>query len=105
MRIFGQARSRVQYNSATTRGTSLDRFVGEAQGDQGYGMGGLKLCAIRDCPENLEKKFNSGANRTDIPSAFGPPSVDKKLGPVRFSLADEVFSWMRNKGESLFRKD
>lgn len=100
--IFGTAKTPAKYISRSTRYASLDGFTGGAQGEQGY-PGGISLSPCHGA-EDLEDKFQSGANRTDLPSAYGPASVDRKLGKKRMSLADEILAWSRRGGEILFRK-
>lgn len=101
LKICDEAQLPVKYNQRSTNKVSLDLFAGDALGDQGYGGG-----ADKDpfhSSEDLEAKFQSHVNRNDLVSRYGPRSVDRKLGKQRQSLADEVFAWMRNKGESLFK--
>lgn len=90
-----------EYTSTKTRFASLQGFLGGAEINENQSP-------IEKMPhdenENLEAKFNSGANRTDIPRMWGHPDVIRKLGNKSLSLANEIRSWRRNGGEPLYRK-
>lgn len=102
-RICGLSKSPKagEYTSASTRFASLQGF-----------MGGAEITERQDKPmkmphdesENLEAKFNSGSNRTDIPRMWGHPDVIRKLAGKSLSLANEIRAWRRNGGEPLYRK-
>lgn len=92
MKIWGRSKGPVKYSSAKTRVTSLDRFLGGAQGDEVWS--GLDLSGPKDAC-NLEDKFQSGVNRTDCPSAWGALAVDRRVANVKFSLLDEISGWLR----------
>lgn len=95
-RIFGPSKEPLKYSSAETRSTSLHSFMGIAAGDE---------VQKGHCPtpydnrENLELKFRSGVNRSDIPSAFGPTNWDRRIADKKPSLASEIFSFVRYRGE------
>ncbi len=95
-KIFGKSSTPLKYSSAETRSTSLQPFMGDAAGDEKQ----EGPCFFPyDNRENLELKFKSGANRTDLPSAYGPVSIGRRIADKKTSLASEMFSWIRNRGE------
>lgn len=97
MKLFDKAKP-VRYNSVPTRFVSLDPFMGGAQGkDMVSGFNPMPF----EVSNNLEQKFNSGVNRTDMPSAWGYPNVTRKLARDKFLLANDIQAWRRNKGEPL----
>lgn len=95
-KLFGKTKGGVKYTSKNTRGSSLQGFMGGAEFTEKNN--GLEKLPI-DNPENLEAKFNSGVNRTDMPSSWSYPSVDYKLADRRLGLAEAIQGWRRNKGE------
>ncbi len=95
-KMFGKSKTPLKYSSATTRSTSLQGFLGDAAGEEKQEV----PCEVPyDIRENLELKFRSGANRTDIPSAYGPVNIGRTIADKRPSLASEMYSWLRNRGE------
>lgn len=90
-----------EYSSTKTRFASLQGFMGGAEINENNSP--LEKMP-HDENENLEAKFNSGANRTDVPRMWGHPDVIRKLGNKHLSLANEIRAWRRNGGEPLYRK-
>ena len=88
-----------KYSSTPTRNTSLQFFMGGAEINEHHEHNPDPT----NQPENLEAKFNSGVNRTDVPRMWGHPSVDRYFGTSRkLSLAQDVKNWRRQKGEPLY---
>lgn len=100
-RIFGPSAKPVQYASNATRFISMDVLLGGAEFQEHHD---LPVTLPIDSHENLEARFNSGVNRTDIPRMWGYPAVDRKLGEKRFSLADELDGWRRINGMPVHKK-
>lgn len=75
-KIFGKTMKRVRYSSDPTRYASLQGFLGGAELNE-VNRGPKKL-PVDEC-RNLERVFNSGVNRTDIPSRYGPARVIHRL--------------------------
>lgn len=97
IRLF-QFRKPIKYSSARSRFANLDAFQAGAQLNDEWPV--VEKLPI-DGREDLEAKFKSGVNRTDIPRMWGHPSVDRKLGNKTMSLANEIQTWRRKKGEPL----
>lgn len=102
-RICGLSKSPKagEYTSTSTRFASLQGFTG-----------GAEITEVQEMPaqmphdesEDLEAKFNSGVNRSDIPRMWGHSDVIRKLGNKSLSLANEIRAWRRNGGEPLYKK-
>lgn len=90
----------VKYSSVDTRYTSLQHFMGGAEGNE-INRPPMKLPI--DNNEDLEIKFNSGVNRTDIPRMWGYPNVGRRLAKTKLELANDIKSWRREKGEVLYK--
>lgn len=101
MKIFQVRKNGISYDSNPTRHLSLDNLMGGAQFREIN-----EACPLNpgEMKEDLEARFNSGVNRTDCPRMWGHPSVDRKLGPKRSFLSEEIASWRRQNGEPLYRK-
>lgn len=95
-KLLGRSKKPVQYSSASTRGTSLQAFMGGAEINETHSA---PFVLPIDNPGHRELFFNSGVNRTDLPSAYGPPNVHKTLANKKFDLGKELFSWIRYRGE------
>lgn len=97
-RLFGKRTKPIQYTSNRTRFMSLQSTMGGAElNDTRPTM----LPQPYETAENLEQRFNSGANRTDMPRMWGYPNVVRHIGPIETSLSNEIRSWRRQKGEPL----
>lgn len=101
MKIFGIRTKPVQYSSTPTRFFSAQDYMGGAEGQETYDM--IQPLPI-DSTEDLEAKFKSGVNRTDIPRMWGHPSVDRKLAEKKMLLANDMAGWRRQNGEVLYKK-
>jgi hypothetical protein len=97
-KLWGRSAKPLKYSSAPTRATSMQAFMGGAEGKEDFPVP-EKLAIDDTACVDWELFYNSGVNRTDIPSAYGPPNVDKRLGNKRLPLANDLFTWKRNKGE------
>ena len=97
MRLFQIRNKPAKYSSVRTRFMNLDAFQAGAELNGSFEVEKLPI----DGREDLEAKFNSGVNRTDVPRMWGHPSVDRKLGDKTMSLANEIKGWRRSKGEPL----
>lgn len=101
MKLFGKRDKPVKYISDRTRFFSADVYLGGAQFNE---VNDTPMPLPIDEVRNLEHKFNSGVNRTDVPRMWGHPSVDRHLAGRQLELANEVRDWRRNKGEPLWKK-
>lgn len=90
-----------KYSSNKTRFVSLQGFMGGAEIEEEQPQ---PLRMPHDDNENLEAKFNSGVNRTDMPKMWGHPDVIRKLGNREMRLSNELRAWRRVGGEPLYRK-
>lgn len=97
MKTLGVSETPVTYDSVPTRGMGLHAFMGGAEFNEVWK--GIQQLPIDDT-SNLELKFRSGANRTDLPSCYGPPDITRTVGSKIFDLSSEIASWMRNRGEA-----
>jgi len=95
---LGQYRKPIKYPSDRTRFFSLDFLLGGAEFNE---VNNPSKPLPIDSKEDLEAKFKSGVNRTDIPRMWGHPSVDRHLAGKKFSLANDIIGFRRNKGEPL----
>lgn len=101
-KINGVANQPVKYDSVPTRYTSLDHFMGDARINETYPPPQKLPCEV---PENLEQRFVSGANRTDMPRMWGYPNVKKQASNnLKFLLSDDIASWRREHGLPLYKK-
>lgn len=91
----------VKYISDRTRYFTADIYLGGANINED--MPGVQPLPIDD-KENLEVKFASGVNRTDVPRMWGYPSVDRHIGGRQQLLANEIRDWRRVGGEPLWKK-
>lgn len=89
------------YSSTATRFASLQGFTGGAEIDEQQPM---PQKMPHDESENLEAKFNSGVNRTDVPRMWGHPDVIRKLAGTTLDLGTEISAWRRNGGQPLYKK-
>lgn len=99
-KIWGPAQKPVKVSSLSTRSMSLQPFMGGAEINEVNP--GLDRNPTDDT-SNLEGKFNSGVNRTDLPSQWGYPNVKRKIGGTQMLLADEIRSWRRVRGNALYQ--
>lgn len=93
MRIMKQG-APLQYSSAPTRHFSADSYLGGAQGDEVNQAPGQMYGEV-----NIKNRFNSGVNKTDLPSCYGPPAVKRSLAGKVFLLQNDITGWMRSRGE------
>lgn len=100
-RLFESKTKKLEYSSTPTRNSTLQRFMGGAELNEDWQKPALLPI---DSVENLEQKFNSGVNRTDVPRMWGHPDVRRTLAGKQLPLAEEIRSWRRNGGEPLYLK-
>ena len=91
-------RKPIKYSSVKTRFATLQPFMGGAEGNETHDD---IITVPGEQKENLEARFNSGVNRTDVPRMWGYPTVARRLANKRLDTSKEVKSWRRQKGEPL----
>lgn len=98
LKLFGKSNQPIKYSSVPTRFATLHAYMGGAEINE---QQDTLVVVPGEQAENLEQRFNSGVNRTDMPKMWGYPNPTRKLANKTFSLNADVQGWRRNNGEPI----